>query len=699
MRTKRKILFPILLAACSLLFVFGNLPSQESAAEIFEKALYYEDVQGDLQKAIELYEQVMKQFPENREIAAKAQLHIGLCYEKLGLQEAPKAFQKVLDDFPEQEEAVEKAKEKLAILMRAQAVVEKGIEDFTIRKIWADPYADINGEVSPDGRYLSYVDWDNGDIALRNLVTGENSRLSNKGTWFESADCGQYSIWSPDSKSIAYSWYYEKDNITDLRICGLDDSKHRVLYNKSEFIQPFDWSPDGKYILSCFTGEDKISHLGLVSIQDGSAHIVKTLGMLNPGNAAFSPDGTHFAFDLPVEKDSYHRDIYILSTDGKREITLIKHPAEDALLSWTPDGKDILFVSNRTGTFDVWTVKASNEVPQGEPELVRKDVGQIRSMGFTMNGSLFFGLSTSMQDVYVAALDIDNGKLLNPPTKASERFIGSNRSPDFSPDGKHLAYVSKRLKGPDHPGSSVLCIKDLESGEEKDFTYEMESFGWFLRWAPDGLSVFVTGIDRKDNKGLYKIDVQTGYIILVFQKGTDIIDFVLSPDGKVVFYRGWDEKKKMNTICRYNLITNQEDEIYRTDGIVNLMISPDGKFLAFKYASYDSPFESLKVLPLEGGELRELLRLEQYEGIVFQSCAWAPDGRYILYGTGAFSMEKPQVELWRISVEGGEPQKLGLSMDWMRHVRIHPDGKHVTFSAGTYTAEVWVMENFLPKEK
>ena len=65
----------------------GGVP-QQTAGELFEKALYVEEGQGDLQKAIELYQDIVKRFPENREVAAKAQLHIGLCYEKLGTKEA-----------------------------------------------------------------------------------------------------------------------------------------------------------------------------------------------------------------------------------------------------------------------------------------------------------------------------------------------------------------------------------------------------------------------------------------------------------------------------------------------------------------------------------------------------------------------------------------------------------------------------------
>jgi hypothetical protein len=47
-------------------------------------------------------------------------------------------------------------------------------------------------------------------------------------------------------------------------------------------------------------------------------------------------------------------------------------------------------------------------------------------------------------------------------------------------------------------------------------------------------------------------------------------------------------------------------------------------------------------------------------------------------------------------VQGGEPEKLELSMDRIRPLRIHPDGRRVAFAAGWPAWEVWVMENFLP---
>jgi Tol biopolymer transport system component len=55
-----------------------------------------------------------------------------------------------------------------------------------------------------------------------------------------------------------------------------------------------------------------------------------------------------------------------------------------------------------------------------------------------------------------------------------------------------------------------------------------------------------------------------------------------------------------------------------------------------------------------------------------------------------------KTELWSISVQGGEPRKLELTAENMRDLSVHPDGRHIAFTAGRDRSEVWVMENFLP---
>ena len=114
-----------------------------------------EEAEGDLERAIGLYQKILEQFPEEREVAVKAQLHIGLCYEKLGLKEAQEAFEKVVENFPEQEEEVKIARQKLARLVKAKVVIEDKKTKLTMHKIFTGVNRDFIGTPSPDGRYLS----------------------------------------------------------------------------------------------------------------------------------------------------------------------------------------------------------------------------------------------------------------------------------------------------------------------------------------------------------------------------------------------------------------------------------------------------------------------------------------------------------------------------------------------------------------
>ena len=98
MRSKR---FSWVFVTFVLVCVFqGSM--QQSAEQLYQAGLYAEEVEGDLQKAIQIYTQVLEKFAEIKEIAADAQLHIGLCYEKLGKSEAIKAYEQVLANYADQ---------------------------------------------------------------------------------------------------------------------------------------------------------------------------------------------------------------------------------------------------------------------------------------------------------------------------------------------------------------------------------------------------------------------------------------------------------------------------------------------------------------------------------------------------------------------------------------------------------------------
>jgi Tol biopolymer transport system component len=711
MKKTKKISSIFFFTTIILLILFVDLSSQQTAEELFEKALYMEEAQGDLQKAIGLYEQILKQFPENRKIAAKAQLHIGLCYEKLGLQEAPKAFQKVLDDFPEQKETVKVAQEKLSILRKAQSVIAKTEKEFNIRKVWSGPLTDVLGAPSPDGRYLSFVDWMTGDLAIRDLSTGENRRLTNKGSWQESRELALFSKWSPDGKKIVYNWL-NKEELFDLRIVGLDSPKPQILYSvkEKEYAHPFGWSPDGKSILAACTGQ-KSMQLGLISVADGSFHILledisnrEWAGY--PPVITFSPDGKYLAYDYPQDEDIQKRDIYIISVEDKIETPLISHPMNEMLLGWAPDGKWIFFASDRTGTLDAWIVRVDKGELKQSSEMIKRDLGLIQPLGFTQNGSFFYGISNRMIDIYTTSIDPDTGEILSPAKKVTQRFEGSNRSPAYSSDGKYLAYIS--VRGPGPLRRNILCIRDIQTGKERDINPELNSFD-YPRWSPDSRYISVEVEDKGGHFGIYRIDVQTGAVdpIVQVDPGIRIYSHRWSKDGKTIFYTRSDPDAKglrdlmSSSIYVHDIVKGEEKVLSGSpNDAKDIDMSPDGQWLAL--LNRDEK-RVLRVIPTSGGEPQAIYSFE-HQGNPIISPTWIGGGKYIL-----FYQEKPDsdeavttCELVRIPAEGGEPQRLGLVMTEFRHFSVHPDGQKIVFhSMGSKMRwpEVWVMENFLPKEK
>ena len=182
--------YSVVLTVMIALAFFLGMAGAQSGHDLFQKALAKERAEGDLQGAIALYQQVIDD-SQDEALAAKAQLRIGLCYEKLGSQAAEKAkeaFQKVIANFPAHSDQVKIAREKLSLLTRAEAVVEERKQDLRIRKVWSGTGVDMLGGVSPDGKYLCLTDWDTGDLAVRELSTGKNRRLTNKGSWLKSQE-------------------------------------------------------------------------------------------------------------------------------------------------------------------------------------------------------------------------------------------------------------------------------------------------------------------------------------------------------------------------------------------------------------------------------------------------------------------------------------------------------------------------------
>jgi Tol biopolymer transport system component len=215
------------------------------------------------------------------------------------------------------------------------------------------------------------------------------------------------------------------------------------------------------------------------------------------------------------------------------------------------------------------------------------------------------------------------------------------------------------------------------------------------RWSPDGQSLFVLAQHPAAGISPFRIDLRTGDFERVDLKAPVGFGFAWSPDGKAFFYNQWNGTTKTISIVARDLATGQEKHLHSVTGPSNyfagVALSRDGRQLAFTAGERGS--NVLKVLPADGGEARDVLR--GVEMPLPGSVAWTPDGLSLLF-TRTPGPRSSRTELWRVPVQGGEPEKLDLADDNIRELRLHPDGRHIAYTAGKDRQEVWALSNFLP---
>ena len=308
------------LALAPMLLAAWSAHAQQSAEQLLQSGLYKEQVEGDLSSAIGIYESIIANFPDERSVAAKALVQLGQCHEKLGSIEARRAYERVLNDYVDQREQARFARARLAALT-PENLAASGV---LARQVWAGPEVDIFGAPSPDGRYLSFVDWNTGDLAIRDLSSGKSQHLTHKGSWSESTAYAEFSVVSPNGKQLAYTWFGE-DQVHDLRVVGVNGSEPRVLLRNEEvhIVSPAAWSTDGKNILVLLTRKDRTNQIAIISVADGLLRVLKTLDWRQPQKMSLSPDGRYIAYDFPPDEESEQRDIFLLAADGTLPFSLV----------------------------------------------------------------------------------------------------------------------------------------------------------------------------------------------------------------------------------------------------------------------------------------------------------------------------------------------------------------------------------------
>ncbi len=699
----------------------GMLAAQSKTPDaMLGAALHQEEVQRDIKGAIASYKKLLGVRGLNRKIAAEALFHLGLCYQKLGDAEARKTFERLVNEYGDTPWAAQ-ARPKIVALESTRPMDRQ-----TATLLWKSDI-DCEGTISPDGRYVSYTDWNNGNMAFHDLARGSDFPITKTGTWKAgAAEFAETAAFSRDGKQLAYQWFEAKTGRFELRVTGVTgDAAPRPLFHSEEFrwAAPHDWSPDGKWIAAGLEPENSDARtyegikpgqkaaLGLVGIQDGSLRVLKTTEWLSQdsgfGNIRFSPDGKLLAYDRPPTdpKRWWQRQVFVMVIEEGREIPVAVDSTQEQLVGWSPDGSYLLFTSDRTGSIDLWSLAFSNGKREGNAEMIRQGIGRIVPFRLNAAGGLYYCVAGArdLPIAKTATFDFSSGKLLSPPVDVTQADHGEGSlSPDWSPDGKSLAFISQRRTGSGYVAS--IKIQSTESGVVREL-HPMLYAPSLLRYAPDGSSVLIV-----QSGPMVRVDVRTGDVssVLKQEPGVRRDRPSLSLDAKTLYY-GRQERAKdadVSLIAR-DLESGSERELVRRRTLGGLLLSPDGRHLATISQDPTQRSSTFMIIPLEGGETREVaLPVESTAkgSMPFTLFAWTADSKSFLLRK---HLASDHVELWRVSIEGGSPQRINERLDLpftTGGVRVNPDGRRILLFPPVQgplrsQSQIMLLENFLPSRK
>ena len=646
------------------------------------------EVEGDLKGAIEEYKKIVAGAGSNRALAAEALVRMAQCHQKLGDTEAQKIYERVVRDYAEQVDAVASARARLG---RAVAATTAPGD----RAAWTGPNVDLFGQVSPDGRYVTYVDWGgNMNLMLHDLVTNTDRALTATPA-VRFSQYPEFSAISKDGRQVAYAWINERGR-KDLRVLpltGTTASEPRIVLNSNDDIQsiaPTDWTSDGKWIAANVRRADGNGQIALVNLTDGTLRVLKSVDWRGSGRIVFSQDDRYIAYDVASGDSDAERHVYVMAIDGSSATAVIADKSHNVVMAWAPDGSQVLFASDRSGEMALWGQAVVNGKAQGRPELLKRDIGSPVSLGLTKTGSLYVYKEASANFVQVVPFDLKAAKVGPASAGTFQRFVGTGGELSWSVDGKSLVYKSC---GPPPRATCAINIASIDTGDVRQGWPKLSYFGG-LRGSGDGRAFFAYGRDVKGRQGLYGIDAQSFEISPLITPRPGTVE-QLSPDGKTVYFR------RDGAVLARDLTTSVERELFRQNTTrtisASIKVSPDGRHIA----SVSGPV--LYVIPTAGGTATEVIRAQNGEAFDGYRAEWTPDGRSLLLPM-TFAPE-PRIELWLVPMFGsGAPRKV--DVDTAGFVlpgggfAIHPNGSQLAYvgAAGKKGAEVWALENFLPAQ-
>ena len=477
------------------------------------------------------------------------------------------------------------------------------------------PGLEIDSAISPDGKMIAYAAGPEGQMHLyiRQIAGGRTIALTES---FPGNH--RWPQWSPDGTSIAF----QSGGVIYV-IPALGGIPKRLVEPSLEESNPTpSWSPNGKQI-AYVQGRN----IYVYSVDESKPR--KICEAYDPHSLSWSPDGSKiayvsgnssFLFGRPYIGNIAPCSIWIISVEKGTPVQLTDNRYLNVSPIWTPDGRNILFVTNQGGSRDVYQLPLKESaVPAGSP--VRRTTGlNAFTISLSADGKkLAYSIFTYSSNIW--SIKIPEEKAISiseaiPVTTGNQAIEGIG----VSPDGKWLAFDSNRS------GNQDIYKMPVGGGElERLTTHPSDDF--LPSWSPDGKEIVFYSF-REGNRDIHLMTAEGGTIRQLTDDSAQERYPDWSPDGKhIVFRSNKTGCGELFVISRVKEDTGWGVPKQLTfDGGVSPRWSPDGSLIAYTSDA------GLLVIPPEGGEPRILVSSHDPATIpVPRFPEWSADGRVVYY--------------------------------------------------------------------